>query len=123
MRIVWWAAPALSVAVMTGLLFTFRFNTSVLQLTAERRADAVEYVRLVEGLRSVASAQPEAPFAFRILPAAIVAATGLDPSLGFFVLDVAAILGTALVLLHLLRPWVAPAGAVMAVVGWSLLPY
>jgi len=123
MRIGWWAAPALSVAVMTGLLFAFRFNTSLLQLTADMPADAVHYVRLVEGLRSVASAQPQAPFAFRILPAAIVAATGLDPAMGFFVLDVAAILGTALVLLKLLRPWVGPAGAVMAIVGWSVLPY
>jgi hypothetical protein len=108
---------------MTGLLFAFRFNTSLLQLTAESHADALEYVRLVEGLRSVAYAQPQAPFAFRILPAAIVAATGLDPTLGFFVLDVAAILGTGLLLLPLLRPWVTPAGAVMAVVGWSVLPY
>ena len=86
--------------------------------------DGQQYAWLTLRLRGLDAPAPREPLAFRIAPAAIVAASGLDVRIGFLALDVAALGGTALVLIALLRRFGATAGvALLGVSLWALLPF
>jgi hypothetical protein len=108
---------------MTVLFIAFAQITALIDLQPELQYDAVQYSQLVDAFRGAAPAQLQTPFMFRILPAAIVAASGLDVLIGFYALDMAALLATGLLLMVLLREHTTPVGALAAVVIWSLLPY
>jgi hypothetical protein len=118
----WRYVPVLAVVLLTAQLVMLSQVTGLVDLSGINY-DAVQYEGIVRALRHGAAAAPQAPFVYRILPATLVAASGLDPSIGFFALDVAALLGTGLLLLVLVRPHTTPAGALAAVLLWGLLPY
>lgn len=66
---------------------------------------------------------PAAPHAYRLLPAAIVAASALEPRAGFLALNLAASMGSAVLLLALLRRSGTPRSAgLVAVLWWAVLP-
>jgi len=86
--------------------------------------DGQQYAWLTLRLRGLDAPAPREPLAFRVAPAAIVAASGLDVRIGFLALDVAALGGTALVLIALLRRFGATAGVTLLGVSlWALLPF
>lgn len=124
MRLITWrTAPALAVLLLFALFVAFAQITTPLEMRPELRYDGVQYLRMVEAFRTGAATRPETPFTYRVLPAGLVAASGLDPTIGFFALDVAALLGTGLLIVGLMRRHVAPAGALAVVAIWGLLPY
>lgn len=117
------AEPALVVLAMAVLLVAFHLITA--PLTANGGGyDSVKYRQLVAAFSSGVPVEVDSPYAFRILPSAIVAWSGLDVVLGFYVLNVAAMLGAGLVLLAFLRQCGVPSPLrVYAVLWWAVLPF
>ena len=114
---------AITVAVLSAMLLGLGLITEPVDFMSDPLSDGYQYSLVVEGLRTGAETQPKAHFAHRLFPAAIVAVSGLDLRIGYLVVDVLAILGTALLMLVLLRPWVSAHAAVAAVVVWGLMPF
>ncbi len=116
--------PSLVVVALTLLLVAFHLITAPITVNGGLGYDGILYARMVEVLRGGAAIDVASPYVFRILPAAIVAWSGLDVVLGFYVLNVAATLAAGLVLLAFLRH--CGIGAPLrgyAVVWWALLPF
>ncbi|HEV8535046.1 MAG TPA: hypothetical protein VGR87_04900 [Candidatus Limnocylindria bacterium] len=88
--------------------------------------DGVAYADLVRAMRgesdgSLLGQRPH--FAYRPLPPALVAASGLDIGRGFLALNLLAYVASGPVLVVLLRAYGAPAGAaLLATLWWALLP-
>lgn len=118
------AEPAIVVVALAALLIAFHLITEPIAVFGGVGYDGILYARMVEVLRSGVATDVASPYVFRILPAAIVAWSGLDVVLGFYVLNVAATLAAGLVLLAFLRH--CGIGAPLrgyAVVWWALLPF
>jgi hypothetical protein len=118
------AEPAIVVVALAALLIAFHLITEPIAVYGGLGYDGILYARMVEVLRSGSAIDVASPYVFRILPAAIVAWSGLDVVLGFYVLNVAATLAAGLVLLAFLRH--CGIGAPLrgyAVVWWALLPF
>ena len=126
----WRSSPAefartasVTVAVLLVILIGLALITEPVDFMADPLSDGYQYSLVVDGLRTGAETQPKAHFAHRLFPPAIVALSGLDLRIGYLIVDVLAILGTALLMLVLLRPWVSAHAAVAAVVVWALMPF
>jgi len=118
------AEPAIVVAALAALVIAFHLITEPIAVNGGLGYDGILYARMVEVLKGGAAMDVASPYVFRILPAAIVAWSGLDVVLGFYVLNVAATLAAGLVLLAFLRQ--CGIGAPLrgyAVVWWALLPF
>ena len=85
--------------------------------------DGSSYAALTEALRGN-SAEPQwAAFAYRLLPSAIVALMPVDVVTGFLVVNVLAVVASAILLLRLLRRYgVGSPVAMLALVWWMTLP-
>lgn len=120
-----WAIVPVAAIVTTATLFgLFAINTRPSAAGDGFAFDGLEYYKVAVAFRTGENTLPSGPFAYRVLSPAIVAASGLEPHLGFLTLDVIAVLGAALLLTSLLRHLGAsPTGALVAVLWWGLLPY
>jgi hypothetical protein len=85
--------------------------------------DGTDYANLTWALRGEPAEPPWAGFAYRLLPSALVAAMPFDVVTGFLVVNVLAVLGSAILLLRLLARYeVAPAVRLLALFWWLCLP-
>lgn len=85
--------------------------------------DGKRYADLTEGLRGKPADLPWGPFAYRVLPSALVALLPFDIPTGFLIVNIGSALATALLLLRLLlRFGVATQIALVALVWWLVLP-
>jgi len=112
------------VIALALLLGVFTINTQPIAVNDGFGYDGLHYARLTLSLREGSTLVLTAPYAYRVLPAEIVARSGMDIRAGFFVLNAAALLAAGLVILALLRRRGAtPLGALTAVVWFGLLPF
>lgn len=110
------------VALLATTAAFFAFTTEPLRANDGFGYDGLHQTRIVRALRGGDDA-PAAPHAYRLLPAAIVAVSPLEPREGFLALNLAASFGSGLLLLALLRRFgVAPGLAVLGVFWWVVLP-
>src|SRR5205814_2027206 len=65
--------------------------------------DGQIYDQMVRALRDHAAIQPAPPWVYRLAPAWIVAATGVDTRLGFILLNVASVIASAPLFVLFLR--------------------
>jgi hypothetical protein len=122
--ITWTTAPPIAVLVLAGSLALLWLDTRPLAVNDAFGYDGLQYARLALRLRSGTPVEIDAPYVYRLATPALVAASGLELRVGFFVLSVASALGAGLLLLALLRRYGAdPSTAVLAVSWWGLLPY
>jgi hypothetical protein len=78
------------------------------------------YAEITQGLRDHVAVAGRAPFAFRLLPSALVAPTPFDIPTGFSVLNVLSVLGSAVLIVVLLRRYGATAPATLLALSWWL---
>ena len=85
--------------------------------------DGRVYADLTAAMRGDHSGTVVPPWSFRLLPSAIVAASGLEVKLGFLLVNLLSALGSAWLLYRLLRHYrVSPRLALLGVGGWAVLP-
>jgi hypothetical protein len=85
--------------------------------------DGTAYANLTQALRGEQAEPPWAGFAYRLLPSALVAAMPFDVVTGFLVVNVLAVLGSAILLLRLLARYeVSPTVRLLALFWWLCLP-
>lgn len=119
----WRAVPPAVVLMNAALLAALWPGTRPIEVNAGFGYDGTQYAAMVSWLRGAPVETPQPPYAYRALPAALVAATGLDVRVAFFALNVAAIVGSALLLASMLRAEGARAGHALVLLGWyALLP-
>lgn len=122
-RPTWREAPVLAVVLHAILLALFLTNTRPLEANAGFGYDGEHYAALVRWLRGDTGEALMSPFAYRVLPPALVAASGLEIRLGFLALNVGALIASGLVLLSILRTEGATPVRALVLVGWfALLP-
>ena len=85
--------------------------------------DGRVYADLTAAMRGDNSGTVVPPWSFRLLPSAIVAASGLEVKLGFLLVNLLSGLGSAWLLYRLLRHYrVTPPLCFLAVGAWAVLP-
>jgi hypothetical protein len=85
--------------------------------------DGRVYADLTAALRGDHSGTVVPPWSFRLLPSAVVAASGLEVKLGFLLVNLVAGLGSAWLLYRLLRHYgVSLPPTLVAVAAWAVLP-
>lgn len=118
----WRSAPALAVVAQAIVIAALLLNTRPLDVNGGLGYDGRQYAAIVAALRGAATA-PQSPFAYRIFPAALVAASDFDVRTGFFALNAAALIASILLLLRMLRAAGAQPGSALLLVTWcGLLP-
>jgi hypothetical protein len=117
----WRAAPAWTVAALVALLALFLANTRPLEANGGLGYDGQAYAAMTAWRRGDTSVVPWSPYAYRVLPSAVVAASGLEVRTGFFALNAAALIAAGLVLLAILRRAGASPGRAVLLVTWSAL--
>lgn len=120
-RLDWPRAAVLSVALLLVVLVGFTRNTELISVGQGLGFDGAHYARLTTALREGTQTEPYRPFAQRVLPAAVVAVTGVDVRLGFLILDVLSYFGAVLLLLLLLRDHGIPPARAALAAGWFIL--
>lgn len=122
--ITWGLAPTVTVLLLACIFALLWLDTRPLDVNDGFGYDGLEYARLALSLRSGTPMEIDSPQVYRVVAPAIVALSGLEVRLGFFVLNVAADLGSGLLLLVLLKRYgAAPGAAVLAIVWWGVLPF
>ena len=85
--------------------------------------DGTDYANLTRALRGEPAEAPWAGFAYRLLPSALVAVTPFDVVTGFLVVNVLAVLGSAILLSRLLARYeVSPTVRLLGLFWWLCLP-
>lgn len=98
-------------------------DTRPIQANGGLGYDGVQYAALVSWLRGAPAETPLQPYAYRVLPAALVAASGLEVRSAFLALNVAALVASALLLAAMLRAEGARPGHALVLLAWyALLP-
>lgn len=124
LRLTWRSAPGLAVLALGVLLALFTLNTQPVGANDGFGWDGLHYARLTLSLREGTALVLTAPYAYRLLPAGIVAVSGMDIRTGFLVLSAASVIGAGLVIVALLRRRGAtPAGAFFGAVWFGLIPF
>jgi hypothetical protein len=85
--------------------------------------DGTDYANLTLALRGEPAEAPWAGFAYRLLPSALVAVMPFEVVTGFLVVNVLAVLGSAILLVRLLARYeVSPTVRLLALFWWLCLP-
>lgn len=107
-----------------ALLAALSLDTRPIQVNGGFGVDGSQYAAMVSWFRGTPAAEMlQAPYAYRVLPAALVAATGLDVRVAFLALNVAALVASALLLAAMLRAEGARPGHAVVLLAWyALLP-
>src|ERR1700694_586238 len=95
-----WSQPAVAgVAVTLLAVCLLALLTPRITFNHGLGNDGRFYADLTEGLRGKTADPPWGPFAYRVLPSAIVAFTPFDVATGFLVVNILSVLGSAALLL------------------------
>jgi hypothetical protein len=117
------AGPLLAVAIAALVFALLAPFTPPIAFNNGLGYDGRVYADLTAAMRGDHSGTVVPPWSFRLLPSAIVAASGLDVRLGFLLVNLLAGLGSAWLLYRLLRHYeVSPPLILLAVGGWAVLP-
>ena len=116
--------PAVAgLAITMAAIAVFALLTPPIAFNDGLGNDGKRYADLTQGLRGKPGDLPWGPFAYRVLPSALVALLPFDIPTGFLVVNLASVLATAVLLLRLLRHFgVATQVALVALVWWLVLP-
>ena len=113
------AAVALSLASLTVLWVL----TPPIAFNDGLGNDGKFYVAMTEALRGLPADPPEAPFAYRLLPSALVALMPFEPRTGFLLVNIVSVIGSAVLLVRLLRRYgINGRFALLGVLSWLALP-
>lgn len=117
------AGPLLAVAIAALAFALLAPFTPPIAFNDGLGYDGRVYADLTAAMRGDHSGTVVPPWSFRLLPSAIVAASGLDVRVGFLLVNLLSGLGSAWLLHRLLRHYgVALPLILLAVAGWAVLP-
>jgi hypothetical protein len=117
------AGPLLAVAIAALVFALLAPFTPPIAFNNGLGYDGRVYADLTNAMRGDPSGNVVPPWSFRLLPSAIVAASGLDVRLGFLLVNLLSGLGSAWLLYRLLRHYkVTPPLSLLTVGGWAVLP-
>ena len=113
-------------AIVLGVILLLRSITPHIDFNDGYGYDGVAYADMVRAFRgqSDGALLAERPhYAYRPLPAMLVAASGLNIKIGFLAMNLAAFIASGPILLLLLRAYGSPTSAsLLAVFWWAVLP-
>jgi hypothetical protein len=117
------AGPLLAVAIAALVFALLAPFTPPIAFNNGLGYDGRVYADLTAAMRGDDSGTVVPPWSFRLLPSAIVAASGLEVKFGFLLVNLLAGLGSAWLLHRLLRHYgVSLPLILLAVAGWAVLP-
>jgi hypothetical protein len=115
------ATAALAITLSAAALFALL--TPPITFNDGLGNDGRRYADLTEGFRGKPADLPWGPFAFRLLPSAIVAWMPFDIRTGFLIVNVLSVLGATILLMRLLDHYrVPPRVTLVALFWWLSLP-
>ena len=117
------AGPLLAVGIAALAFLVLAPFTPPIAFNNGLGFDGRVYADLTEAMRGNNTGTVVPPWSFRLLPSAIVAASGLDVKLGFLLVNLVSGLGSAWLLHRLLRHYGFPLRLILLAVGaWAVLP-
>jgi hypothetical protein len=117
------AGPLLAVAIAALVFALLAPFTPPIAFNNGLGYDGRVYADLTAAMRGDHSGTVVPPWSFRLLPSAIVAASGLDVRFGFLIVNLLSGLGSAWLLYRLLRHYgISLPLILLAVGGWAVLP-